>query len=72
MIKDVGIGVRDTNRPILWFDARTLSGCALQVLEWDDAGKLIAEAGLSEVRYLEGKPCVVERINGLVQFKRLL
>ena len=62
IIKGVGIGMRDCREPVLWFDVHIASGgAALQVLNWTEAKKLIADYSLYDVRNLEGKPCLVVR-----------
>jgi len=47
---------------------------ALQILNWEDAGKLVEEAQVYDVKQLEGRPCVVESegLGGIARFKRIL
>lgn len=73
IIKDVGIGLRDAGVPILWFTVYVSEcGAALQIFNWNDAGKLIKEAGVYAVTQLEGKPCLVDEDNQLIKFVRIL
>jgi hypothetical protein len=72
MIKDVNVGVRDTNRPILWFTVALLNGDFLQVLTWVEAEALIRQSQVYSIKDLNGKPCVVECCDGLFKFRRLL
>ena len=61
IMKNVGIGMRDTNNPCLWFDACIdESGRALQVLSWGTALHVIKESGVYDVKNLEGKACIVD------------
>ncbi len=70
IIKDIGIGCRDTSSPVLWFTVYVSeASAALTVLSWDDAYKVLGH--VREIRDLEGKPCWVEVDGNLVKFKRL-
>ena len=61
IMKNVGIGMRDTNNPCLWFDACIdESGRALQVLSWKEAQQVIKESDVYDVKNLEGKACIVD------------
>ena len=72
IIKDVNIGMRDCNEPVLWFTTHT-SECsaALQVFNWVEAGKLIKDAKVYSVNNLEGKACFVEKDGWLLKFIRV-
>ncbi len=73
IMKNVGIGMRDTNYPCLWFDACIdESGRALQILSWKEAQKVITEAAIYDVKSLEGKACIVDISSpGLILFVRV-
>ena len=67
IISNVGIGLRDVGRPVLWFDVMdTETSAALQVLEWDDAAEIIKDYKLYEVHSLNGKPCWVAKRSGMM------
>ena len=72
IIRDVGYGLRDVGRPCLWFTTYVSeSGAALQVLLGEDAAAVLKDAGVYDVKELEGKPCYVEVDGGLITFKRV-
>ena len=69
IINEVGIGLRDTSRPILWFTVHLLDGgAALNVFTWEEAAEIIEAYGLEEVGSLNGKPCRVEAGGGMVKY----
>ena len=72
VIRGADIGTRDCGRPVLWFETEILNGGALQVMDWEEAGKLIKAAGVYSVKYLNGCSCVVEIDDGSVRFVRLV
>lgn len=64
IMKGVDYGCRDVGRPVLWFSTHDgEGGGALQVLDVNEAGKLIEESGVHSIRNLEGKACWIE-VNG--------
>ena len=65
IMKEVDIGMRDVNRPVLWFTVR-MNDClaALIVLSWEEAGKLLEDAGVYSVKNLEGQACYVDAGEG--------
>ncbi len=70
IIKDIGIGCRDTNWPVLWFTVYVSEvQAALTVLSWDDAYEVLKH--VREVRDLEGKPCWVDVDGNMIKFLRL-
>lgn len=73
IIQDVFIGNRDVGTPCMWFTTKeVLTGlCALQILSWSDAEKLIKASGLYDFQGLEGKPCVVFEKDGKQIIERL-
>ncbi|KKM72728.1 hypothetical protein LCGC14_1417540 [marine sediment metagenome] len=61
IINEVGIGIRDAGRPILWFTVHLMEGgTALNIFDWEEAAEIIKTYGLYEVHDLTGKPCRVE------------
>ena len=71
IIREVGIGRRDTNHPCLWFTMYISEGTAsLQVISWDDAHDIVAR--FYDVRSLEGYPCWADvSVPGIAKFVRL-
>lgn len=70
-IKEAGYGNRDVGRPVLFFTAELERGsCALQILEDEEAHRLIAETGVFEVKDLNGKFVWVEKGRGTATYKR--
>ena len=69
IINEVGIGIRDVGRPVLWFTINLMDGgAALQVFNWEQAAKIIGAYGVYEVHSLEGKPCRVEAGDGMIKY----
>ena len=69
IINEVGIGIRDVGRPVLWFTVNLMDGGgALQVFNWEQAAEIIKAYGLYEVRSLNGKPCRVEVGDGMIKY----
>jgi len=61
IIKNVGFGCRDTNRPILFFNTYIEEGMgALQILEVPQAMEIIKQYQVFDVKDLEGKACWVD------------
>lgn len=71
IINHVTVGLRDVDRPILWFDVSMLSGSALIAYEWEDAGEFLRINKITNISNLEGKPCIVAIEDGNVIVKRL-
>jgi len=72
IIRNVGIGMRDCSKPVLWFTAYTDEHSAsLQVFDWDTAREIIEAAGVYDAHKLEGWPCWVEVKDAFVTFKRV-
>lgn len=69
IVKGVGFGMRDCNAPVLWFGVETLNGGSLQVFNLDEAGKLIEGAACYDIKSLEGRACIVAKVNGMMRFK---
>jgi hypothetical protein len=54
----------------LWFNTYiTESSAALQVINWEDAAKLLAT--VYDVKELNGRPCVVNVEGNMIKFVRL-
>ena len=71
IIREVGIGLRDTGIPILWFTTyETETSAALQVLSWELAAQLIRDYKLCDVEDLEGQPCWVKKEGGVMRYLR--
>ena len=69
IINEVGVGIRDTGRPVLWFTVHLMDGgAALNVFGWEEAAGIIEAYGLYEVHDLNGKPCRVEAGDGMVKY----
>ena len=72
VIKNVGFGMRDFhNGPGLWWDVHTLSGLALHSFFGESAAKVIKDANVYDIKFLEGKVCVCEVGDGLIKFVRM-
>lgn len=71
IIRNVGIGKRDTDRPVLWFDVYiSESSAALTVIDWATAHDIVGRVG--EVRNLNGMPCWCDVSKpGIIRFVRL-
>lgn len=74
VIRSPHIGMRDVGRPVLWFEVQELNSSTLQVLSWQQAHDLIEDAGIYEIKQLDGMACVVDHNteNGTSQFLRVL
>lgn len=68
IIHKPGVGTRDVDKAVFWFEVETLNYSALQVMSWEDAGKLIEKHKIENLKNLEGKPCVVEVKDGTIVF----
>jgi len=69
IIKGVGFGVRDTSHAMLWFTAyESETSASLQCIPAEQAVELLEKHGIANVTDLEGKPCWLQRDNGLIKF----
>ncbi|KKL83726.1 hypothetical protein LCGC14_1971850 [marine sediment metagenome] len=69
IINEVGVGIRDVGRPVLWFTVHLMDeGAALNVFSWEEAREIIEAYGLYEVHSLNGKPCRVETGDGMIKY----
>ena len=65
IIKDVGFGLRDVGRPVLWFYMKFKEGLSsLQVLGLDETVDLLGKCQLSNILELEDRVCWAEIKNG--------
>jgi hypothetical protein len=69
IISEVGIGLRDVGRPVLWFTTTIMGGgAALNVFSWEQAAEIIRAYDLEEVHSLKGKPCKVDVGDGMMRY----
>lgn len=59
IIKNPGYGLRDTNYPCLFFEVCGEGWGSLQTFRGERAQEIITEAGVYDVKNLEGKPCII-------------
>jgi hypothetical protein len=74
-IEAVGVGGRDIDHPILFFDVAGDGWGALQILELDDPRAVELLSAVYDAQDLNGRACVVEKsepYGGTVRFVRLL
>ena len=71
VIREVGYGLHDGDRPCLWFLTYTGDGAALQMLLGEAAQQVLVEAGITDAHELEGRLCWVEQGGLLNRFKCL-
>ena len=70
IIQGVGVGLRDTNQPILWWSVHTgNNGSALLIFDWATAADIIRDYDVREIHSLNGKPCWVEVSNNTIVYK---
>jgi hypothetical protein len=72
IIADPGYGLRDRNKPMLWFTVRMLCGEALQAFHQPRADEILTSGDVTDVKHLAGRPCVVSRTGDGVSFVRFL
>ncbi len=68
IMKNVSFGCRDTNHAVLWFNVNTGESESLQFLSAKDAVAFIEKNSISDIKYLEGKPCWVGEADGMMRF----
>ncbi len=71
IISDVHVGCRDVDFPMLWFTVTGINYSALQCLPWEEAGSLIRDNGVRDIKELNGRGCIVESAGGLMKFIEL-
>ena len=73
IIKNVGLGCRGEKYPMLWFTVCVVDGgAALQIFSMKDAEKIIADAGVYDIKDLEGMPCSVINDDNIIRFVKVL
>lgn len=72
IIKNVKFGMNGSHFVQLWFEVVGEGWGAGQSLSVDHAVDLIKEHNIDDIKYLEGKPCMVDIQNGVVTFLRLI
>ena len=70
VVDGANVGLRDCGYPVLWFGVKMLNLDTLIVFDWNEAKDIICQSGVSELKFLNGKPCVVANEAGLMRFKR--
>ena len=73
IIKDVSIGIKDAPyNPCLYFLTYIAEGLAsAHYLTWDEAAIVLKDANISDIKYLNGKPCWVEAEGNMIKFLRI-
>lgn len=66
-----GYGCRDVGRPVLFFLVEALDGGSLQVFSGEKANEIITQAGVYDVKDMEGMYCVIESSDGMQKFLRI-
>lgn len=59
MVKDTGVGMRDTHEPIIWFDLVGINQGVLIILNWQEAHTFIKSNDIHNVLDLKQMPVVV-------------
>lgn len=72
IISEAGYGLRDRNRPFLYFTVETLRGSALQCFFQPDADAILTAFGATDVPRLNGQACVVTVKDQMVRLVRPL
>ena len=73
IITNVGLGCRGEKYPMLWFIVNVVDGSgALQTFSMKEAEKIIMDAGVYDVKDLEGKPCLVINDDNTIRFVKVL
>ena len=60
IMKDVGFGLRDCGRPILWYTAESVGWGALMVVELSEIEDFLKKANCYDIKELEGAPIIVD------------
>lgn len=71
IISGPGFGLRDTSWPVLWFGVSMLGAGALQCFQGQEALDFVKANDITDIKHLDGKPCVVDVQRNTVRFKRL-
>ena len=71
ILKDIHIGVRDTNHPCCYFIVDTLNGSASQIISIEECVKLIKDTLCYKLEDLNNKPCIVNRKDNIILFVKM-
>jgi hypothetical protein len=71
LISNPGFGLRDTNRPMLWFSVQGLSTDALLCFRGVDALDFVQLHSITDITKLSGKVCVIRSCDNLISFVRM-
>lgn len=72
IIREPGCGRRDLGHPVMFFDVVGEGWSALQVFEINSEEGQALLGSVYSIEKLDGKPCMVEKADGIVRFKRLV
>ena len=70
IIKNVGFGMRDMNKPVLWFTVETLYYNSLLFFTGNDILDFIKKANVYDCKDINGRTCIVETNEGTLKFLR--
>ena len=70
IIRDVGFGLRDCGRPILWYTAESDGWGALMVVGLSEIEDFLKKANCYDIKELEGAPIVVDVEGTSIRFVR--
>jgi len=69
--RGVRFGCRDVGRPVLWFETYIDEGIgALQVIEGDEALRIVQATGVYDIKELDGRACQVTVDRNTIKFVR--
>ena len=71
IVRDIHIGVRDTNHPCCYFNIELLDGVSLQILSMEQCVNLIEQTHCYKLEDLNNKPCIVQIEINLVKFLKM-
>jgi hypothetical protein len=71
IIRRPGYGMRDAPCPVLWFEVHMLYNVVMHIAVQPEADAFIKEAGIADVKDLDGKGVVVERNGNMARVLRL-
>ena len=70
IVKDIHIGIRDTNSCICWFTVDTLHGTSLQIIPIHRICEEMERLFIYKLEDLNNKPCIVYIEGGFMKFKQ--
>ena len=71
IMHNIQFGVYDRDKAALWFNVDMLGRGALLCLYPEQAIELIEKYGITDIKNLEGAPCIVDIEDGIVRFDDL-